>query len=157
MKMMKLTPALALVLAGALAASGAFASSGMSSRAADGTPAAEIRMEMGEYFFSPAKLQLVGGLPYVLRLENIGALEHEFDAPALAGVAADSWVEVFGPDGKVVAKIFGVPEEMILAPGESAAWHFTPLHALEAGIVCDLPGHREAGMTGRVLVRAAPN
>ena len=122
----------------------------------NGVPAVEIRMEMGEYFFSPSILRLVGGLPYVLRLENTGEMEHEFDAPALAGVSADSWVEVFGADGKAAAKIYGAPDEMVVFPGESVAWHFTPLHSLEAGIVCDLPGHREQGMVGRVIVRAAP-
>ena len=137
----------------ALASSSALAN-GDSHKTPSGIPPVEVRIEMGEFFFSPSLLNLVGGLPYIFRFVNIGKVAHEFDSPALVAISESEKVEVVSPGGKVIAQIYGVPDEIILAPGAQAVWHFTPRYSAQAGIVCDLPGHREAGMTGHFVVKA---
>ena len=98
----------------ALASSSALAN-GDSHKTPSGIPPVEVRIEMGEFFFSPSLLNLVGGLPYIFRFVNIGKVAHEFDSPALVAISESEKVEVVSPGGKVIAQIYGVPDEIILA------------------------------------------
>lgn len=80
--------------------------------------------------FEPATITVKRGTPVRLTLTSTGALEHD-------------WV-VDNLDGKKV--------EVHAAPNASATVEFTPMAAGSYEFHCSIPGHREAGMKGTLVV-----
>lgn len=104
----------------------------MHGRGPGGSPpspgAREIRVAGSEFAFSPSEVTVPAGLWVSLVLENRGRQPHDLTLPELG---------VFLP----------------AAPGATSA---TALRVEEPGryaLFCSVPGHREAGMTGLLVVR----
>jgi len=94
-------------------------------------PQSEVKIGSSEFKFAVSAQRIAAGQPVTLVLDNSEAeSEHAVFFPALG-------VRLFAQAGEIVHKtvIFDKPGE------------FT--------FVCDLPGHREAGMAGKLVVRAA--
>jgi plastocyanin len=89
----------------------------------------EIKIVATEFKFAVPARHIVAGQPVTLVLDNSQAeSEHAIFFPALG-------VRLFAQAGKTVRKTV-----LFDKPGEFA-------------FVCDLPGHREAGITGKLAVR----
>jgi plastocyanin len=89
---------------------------------------AEVRIVSTEFKYAPAQLRVTAGREFTLVLDNSGAeTEHGLFLPAL-----DFHLQVKA--GEIVRK-----QTVFAKPGE---YEF----------VCDLPGHLEAGMKGKVIV-----
>jgi plastocyanin len=92
-------------------------------------PQNEIKIIATEFKFSAPSRHIVAGQPVTLVLDNSEAeSEHAIFFPALG-------VRLFAPAGETVRKTV-----LFDKAGEFA-------------FVCDLPGHREAGMIGKLAVR----
>lgn len=90
--------------------------------------ASEITIVSTEFKYHPNIVEVVAGQPVTLVLDNTqAATEHGIAVPALN-------FRLFARAGQVSRAIFVFP-----VPGRYA-------------IVCDLPGHTEAGMKGTVIV-----
>jgi FtsP/CotA-like multicopper oxidase with cupredoxin domain len=87
----------------------------------------EIRVIAREWTLEPARLALPAGRPVTLVLENRGQVEHDLTIPAL--------------NLKLVAR-----------PGQSARATVTAEQPGDYDLLCSIPGHKEAGMTGSVTV-----
>ncbi|HKJ00491.1 MAG TPA: plastocyanin/azurin family copper-binding protein [bacterium] len=125
-------------------------------RAEGPDPYTTVRLELGtpdgRMAFVPSALEFQVGHRYRLRIVNVSPVEHEFDAPEfMLGVESER-VEVFDAAGHKVATLPGRPEEIQISPGGRVDWYLMPIKPLEAEMVCDLPGHREAGMKGTIRV-----
>ncbi|HEV2012256.1 MAG TPA: cupredoxin domain-containing protein [Candidatus Limnocylindria bacterium] len=98
------------------------------------TPAREITIAMTEYAFLPNEIEVRAGERVRLTVRNTGRLEHDF-----------------APDPKGAA--FGLPH-LHLAPGasDSRAWT-APQNLDELAIICTIQGHKDLGMSARVVVR----
>jgi uncharacterized cupredoxin-like copper-binding protein len=121
-------------------------------------PYTTVRLELGtpdgKMAFVPAHLELRVGTRYRLNLVNVGPVDHEFDAPQFTLNAESERVEVFDKAGTRVAVLQGKPDEIVVAPGARVEWYLMPIKPLaSAEMLCDLPGHREAGMKGTLRVR----
>ena len=81
--------------------------------------------------FEPATITVKRGTPVRLTLTSTGALEHD-------------WV-VDNLDGKKV--------QVHAGPKASATVEFTPTAAGSYEFYCSIPGHREAGMKGTLIVQ----
>jgi len=81
--------------------------------------------------FDPSTITVKQGTPVRLTLENSGVLEH-------------NWV-VDSLDGQQV--------EAHAKPNSTAAVEFTPSAPARYEFYCSIPGHREAGMTGTLIVQ----
>ena len=81
--------------------------------------------------FEPATITVKSGTPVRLTLMNDGALDHD-------------WV-VDNLDGRKV--------EVDAKPKASATGEFTPTTAGTYEYYCSVPGHREAGMKGTLVVQ----
>ena len=98
--------------------------------------------------FSPKRLTFETGKLYKLLLVNVSPQTHEFDSTALSDAVFTHKVEVVSPQGEEIAEIVGTVREIEVGPGATVEWYFVPIRAVKEGeIVCDLPGHKEAGMT----------
>lgn len=95
-----------------------------------GTPAAAtLTAEGTEFAFGPAQWTVQAGQEVTVNFENAGSIEH-------------NWV-VLGA---------GVISTGLVAAGNEGSVTFSIAQAGEYTVICDVPGHREAGMVGTLVV-----
>ncbi|MCS7171879.1 MAG: cupredoxin domain-containing protein [Armatimonadetes bacterium] len=93
-----------------------------------------IRVEAKEFSYTPNRIPVKAGQPVELLMENKGVIEHDF-----------------------VLEKFKV-KMGLLKPGQSGKVTFTPTAKGTfpfycSVFYCSVPGHREAGMTGTLVVQ----
>lgn len=104
--------------------------------------------------FVPGDLELRAGQLYRLVIINRGPVAHEFDAPRFVVNVDSVQLDVFSAEGAKVAELVGRPDEIVLMPAARAEWYLTPIEASDwVEMLCDVPGHLQAGMRGRIRVR----
>lgn len=110
----------------------------------------EVRMAEGDgrMLFAPDRLEIRKGEQVRFVLRNDGALEHEFVLASTADNLAHAEAMKKAPEME-----HDEPNAKRLAPGKTGeiVWRFTRAGRFEYG--CLIPGHREAGMTGTVVVK----
>lgn len=110
----------------------------------------EVRMAEGDgrMLFVPDRLEIRKGEQIRFVLRNDGALEHEFVLASTADNLAHAEAMKKAPE-----MAHDEPNAKRLAPGKTGeiVWRFTRAGRFEYG--CLIPGHREAGMTGTVVVK----
>lgn len=92
----------------------------------------EVRLEAGDYFFRPNRLDLTAGEPVALVLTNSGSVDHEID--------------IIGLGARVERRVHS---------GRQTTLILTPRHAGRALFICDMPGHLSGGMWGRIVIHEA--
>jgi len=100
----------------------------------------------GELKFVPDQLDFQAGQRYKLVLDNPSPQKHYFTAKDFADVIWTQKVDA----GNVEIK--GAIHELELRPGSRAEWVFVPLKPGVYELYCSIPGHREAGMTGKLII-----
>lgn len=95
-------------------------------------PAGSIKVSMTEFKFAPSDIDAPAG-KVVFYLVNAGQASHD--------------LVVVDPSGKQVAK-----SELVQA-GANSVFTVDSVAAGSYTIVCDVPGHREAGMVGTLTVK----
>jgi uncharacterized cupredoxin-like copper-binding protein len=102
-----------------------------------------IPVQLFEYHFNPAEIDLVHGQSYLLRVTNTGSKAHDLSAKAFfqaAAVAPADAAEV--KDGSIE-----------VAPGESADVAFVAGAPASFEMHCTHPLHSMLGMNGKIVVR----
>jgi uncharacterized cupredoxin-like copper-binding protein len=99
-----------------------------------GKAANEVWVVATDLKFTPPTIQAKVGQPIKIVLENTGAIEHDLAFPT---IKADQP----GASLKAVAK-----------PGQTAILEFTPTAKGSYEYICTIPGHKEAGMKGKINV-----
>lgn len=111
----------------------------------------EITLTAMDLAFEPTAVEVVAGRPVILTMVNEGALEHDFsilEIPLAEPVEADE--EEMQHDMSTVEVD---PELHFSAPaGETRSIEFTPTKPGTYEFVCTVPGHKEAGMVGTLVV-----
>jgi uncharacterized cupredoxin-like copper-binding protein len=102
--------------------------------------------ESGQLQFFPNHLQLKAHQKYKLILTNPSPSKHYFTAKDFADA---SWTQKVQA-GKVEVK--GAIHELELKPGGAADWVLVPQRAGLYDLYCSVPGHREAGMIGKIII-----
>ncbi len=95
--------------------------------------AAALKFTASEFKYAPNSAKVQRGAPVNVTLTNGGTVDH-------------TWV-VLDKDGKTT--LF----KLQAAAGQSASGAFTPPSAGSYAFICDIAGHREAGMTGTLSVQ----
>jgi plastocyanin len=116
----------------------------------DGQAAWGITVEAREFAFGPASLEVAAGQQVKLTLTNTGALEHNLSLPAIP--AGGDVPASGGPDPAVAAEpalyVTAAAKQKttveFVAPTEPGTYQFW----------CTVVGHKEAGMTGTLVVTA---
>lgn len=96
--------------------------------------ATEVKVVATELKFAPPTIQAKVGQPIKIVLDNKGAIEHDIAFPT---VKADKP----GASLKAVARA-----------GQTATLEFTPTATGSYEYICTIPGHKEAGMKGKINV-----
>ncbi len=111
----------------------------------------ELKVLLGsgdaEMVILPRTWNLETGKLYKVSLANQGKVKHEWVAPEFTLTIWTRKVEVGG------AEIKGVINEIELQPGAKADWYFVPIRTGEFVMACEIEGHKEAGMVGRIIVK----
>jgi nitrite reductase (NO-forming) len=94
----------------------------------------EIKVIATDLKFTPPTIQAKVGQPVTIVLENKGAIEHDIAFPTLK---AD----------KPAASLKAVAKS-----GQTVTLEFTPTAAGSFEYICTVPGHKEAGMKGKIEV-----
>ena len=117
-----------------------------------GKPSREIVVRMneadGRMLFEPARIEIRTGEQIKFRLENVGVLEHEFLLGTQHEIEEHADMMKAMPDMQ-----HDDPNAKRLQPKTTGDlyWRFTKQG--EFDFACLIPGHREAGMTGRIVVK----
>ena len=109
----------------------------------------EITLDAEEWLFEPAVLEVPVGHRVELSLVNHGMVEHDVE---VVGVPVED-IEVVG----AVERLGGDHhDEGVIAthaePGTTATVVFTATEVGEYEFACTIPGHKEAGMVGKLVV-----
>jgi len=115
--------------------------------AADWDAATNVVIDMGEMYFEPKDVTLEAGKPYVLELVNSGAVEHEFVAEGFFRSVATRKIET--ADAEVEVPFFTETE---VFAGKTVELLVIPVIPGTYAMLCEIPGHREAGMEGTITV-----
>ena len=120
--------------------------------AVDWTLSETVRIELGEakdstMYFEPKNLALKAGIPYVLELVNSGKLPHEFTAAEF--FRASSIRKIVSEHSEVRVPFF---TEIEVLAGKTVKVFAIPVIPGSFEMLCELDGHREAGMVGTITV-----
>lgn len=111
----------------------------------------ELKVLLGaktnEYGIVPETWNLETGKLYKVVLLNEGKLKHEWVAPEFTLTIWTRKVQVGGVEVK------GVINEIELGPGATAEWWFVPIRTGTFDMACEIEGHVEKGMVGKVTVK----
>ena len=119
--------------------------------AADWDAATTVSVELGEMYFTPNTLTFEAGKPYILEVVNVGEVKHEFVAEDFFRSAAFRKAEDSSAEVKV--PFFN---EIEAFAGGSLELFFVPIMPGTYLLVCEIEGHREAGMEGTITVTGSP-
>lgn len=102
----------------------------------------------GKMLFQPASIEVRKGEQIRFRLDTVGALDHEFLLGTSQEIEEHAEMMKAMPDMKHDA-----PNSKLVSAKASGdlLWHFTT--AGQFDFACLIPGHREAGMSGRIIVK----
>ena len=106
-----------------------------------------VKLDLGEMFFKPKVLALEAGTPYVIELVNTGKVKHEFAATKFFRSAAIRKVE--SENSEVKAPFF---TELEVLPAKTVKLFVIPVTTGSFEMLCEIKGHREAGMEGTISV-----
>ena len=115
--------------------------------AADWTLSKTVRIELGEMFFKPQRLAVQAGIPYVLELVNSGKVPHEFTAAEF--FRSSSIRKIVSDNSEVRVPFF---TEIHVLPGKTVKVFAIPVIPGTFKMLCEIVGHREAGMEGTITV-----
>ena len=112
--------------------------------------AKKVKIELNEMSFTPKDLVLEAGKPYEIELVNIGKEKHEFTADKFFRSAAFRKVET---DASEVKAPFFTETEVLA--GKTVKLFVIPVTPGSFETLCEIEGHREAGMEGTITVTGA--
>lgn len=101
----------------------------------------------GKLVFEPKDLTFQTGKLYKLVLDDPSPSKHYFSALRFAAAVWTRKIETGGEEIK------GSVREIELKPGGKAEWFFVPVQAGKFDLMCTIPGHAKAGMTGTITVK----
>jgi len=109
-----------------------------------------ISIEVTEFKFQPATLEVSAGRPVKLTLLNKGTVEHDWAIMKIPMTGmSDSAMA-----GHNMSGMPNAPElHMNAMPGRTAQLEFTPSEKGTYQIICLVAGHKEAGMVGTLVVK----
>jgi len=117
-----------------------------------------ITVEAQGMHFQPATLEVTAGQPVEIIFTNHDSVDHDFSVmefPMVNGAAIEAASPVPGHDMGGMSGMSGVPAlHMAAAMGTTSTLKFTATKPGSYTFYCTVPGHKEAGMVGTLVVTA---
>jgi len=106
-------------------------------------PVTRLSVEMNEFSFTPKEMTVFAGKETTLELKNSGSIEHAFTI-LKKGVEAKTPFDREQQAGDILV-------EFKLGAGKETTKTFTLPEPGEYTLVCEILGHMEAGMAGKLI------
>lgn len=107
-----------------------------------------VEVQLSEHNYSPADLIFERNKPYILRLNNIGAVSHDMVGGSFFGGIAIKMAQNRG--GRIVTPVLS---SIYVKPKQQMELWFVPVRAGAYSFFCSLDGHRMGGMEGEVTIK----
>jgi uncharacterized cupredoxin-like copper-binding protein len=114
-----------------------------------GRDARTVEIDMSDFMlFTPSKIQVKDGETVKFVINNRGQIVHEFVLGTAADLQAHATMMKDHPE-----MVHEGPGHYTVQPGQNVEfpWQFTSSGNIEFG--CLIPGHFDAGMRGRIIVK----
>lgn len=121
------------------------------SACAGGSAPTKVTITMAEFGFEPNSISVTAGSPVELTLVNEGAVEHDFVIEVIPVVDVSS--SNSGDHHMATEEHSEYDLHTSTAAGETSTLTFTPTEAGTYQIICSVPGHKDAGMIGELIVK----
>ena len=125
--------------------------------ACSSNPAAlELSLKATDFRFEPASMEVMAGQQVTVRMDNQGTLEHDFVIQEIPveKTAAESEPEVGATAAHTMDDMEIEPAvHMGAMAGLSSSVTFVPTKPGTYEYFCAVPGHKEAGMVGTLIVQ----
>ncbi|MBN8654437.1 MAG: cupredoxin domain-containing protein [Anaerolineae bacterium] len=121
------------------------------SACAGGSAPTKVTITMKEFGFEPNTINVTAGTPVELTLVNDGAVEHDFviEVIPVTGVSSSN----SGDHHMATEEHSEYDLHTSTAAGETSTLTFTPTEPGTYQIICSVPGHKDAGMIGELIVK----
>jgi uncharacterized cupredoxin-like copper-binding protein len=103
--------------------------------------------------FDPQTIEVAAGQRVELELRNEGVLEHDFSIMHIHAEDVDEHSHASDTHAGHMAVAEEPDLHVVATGGETGSLRFTPMEAGTYEFYCAVPGHKEAGMTGTLVVR----
>ena len=107
-----------------------------------------VEVQLSEHNYSPSELVFERNKPYILRLNNIGAVSHDMVGGSFFSAIAIKMAQNRG--GRIVTPVLS---SIYVKPKQQMELWFVPVRSGKYSFFCSLDGHREGGMEGDVQIR----
>ncbi len=117
------------------------------------TGASQITLEVSNLHYQPATIEVTAGQPVKLTMRNNDAVEHDFsimEIPMATMGATPAPMAGHDMSGMVTDPQL----HMVAAMGATNTMEFTPTKPGTYEFFCTVPGHKDAGMKGTLVVKA---
>lgn len=121
------------------------------SACAGGSAPTKATITMTEFGFEPNTISVTAGSPVELTLVNEGAIEHDFVIVVIPVTNISS--SNSGDHHMATDEHSEYDLHTSTAAGETSTLTFTPTESGTYQIICSVPGHKDAGMTGELIVK----
>lgn len=121
------------------------------SACAGGSAPTKVTVTMTEFGFEPNTINLSAGSPVELTLVNEGAVEHDFVIEVIPVTNVSS--SNSGDHHMATDEHSEFDLHTSTAAGETSTLTFTPTESGTYQIICSVLGHKDAGMTGELIVK----
>ncbi|MBI5031954.1 MAG: cupredoxin domain-containing protein [Chloroflexi bacterium] len=112
--------------------------------------AQQFTIQVNEFSFQPATIEVSVGQPVKLTLQNKGSVEHDWSIQKIPVID----VKEIGQSEHNMGGSSTKPDlHMSAKNGKSAELEFMPTRAGTYQILCTVAGHKEAGMVGTLIVK----
>ena len=124
--------------------------------ACSGSPATganQITLEASNLQYQPATIEVTAGQPVKLTMRNNDSVEHDFSIMEIPMAAMGATAEPMA--GHEMGGMTADPQlHMVAAMGATNTMEFTPTKPGTHEFFCAVPGHKDAGMKGTLVVKA---
>jgi uncharacterized cupredoxin-like copper-binding protein len=110
----------------------------------------EITVTASDIVYDVERIEIAANQPVRLVLENNGALEHDF---VISEIHANGVEEHSSGHDTHGEESVDADLHVSVAAGQSSTLDFTALEPGEYEYFCSVPGHKEAGMAGILIVK----
>ncbi|MBI3915106.1 MAG: cupredoxin domain-containing protein [Chloroflexi bacterium] len=111
----------------------------------------EVTLEVAEFKYQPATVQVEVGRPVKVTMRNMGTIEHDWSIMEIPATAIKSSAQ--SPMGHDMGGGNQPELHMVVAMGQMAQMEFTPTRPGTFQFYCTVAGHKEAGMVGTLVVK----
>ncbi|MBI5029299.1 MAG: cupredoxin domain-containing protein [Chloroflexi bacterium] len=114
-----------------------------------GASAQQVTIQVSEFSYQPATIEVLVGQPVKLTLQNKGSVEHDWAIQKIPVID----VREAGQGGHNMGGTTTPDLHVSALNGKSAELVFTPTRAGTYQVACTVAGHKEAGMVGTLIVK----